>query len=123
MKATYGRFEERYELPVWDDGFGDVYVYFETLGPMGVVRSDSWESAYEAVVDEIMSDADPEDAVFDADGNLPDGILMRSNGLPSNPRLKSYFAAEDLNGSYLVPLGDRMAVEYGVQVEFEEDEL
>jgi hypothetical protein len=42
----------------------------------------------------------------DESQGLPDGIHYRSSGVPSNPRLKSYLASEDLHGSHLERLED-----------------
>lgn len=100
-------------LRLWDEGSGDVFVYFETLGPVGVVRADSWEEAWECVVDEVMDDADPADPDSYArsydetadEGELAEGVHYRSNGVPSNPALQSALAREDLNGAGLIPLG------------------
>lgn len=115
--ATYGRFGEKYALPVWDEGFGPLWVYFETLGPVGVVRAKTWEEAWECVVDEIMADvddeADPEN--FDSDGNLAECLHYRGCGTPSNPQLKSMIAAEDPNGSRLVSINDPLCAEWGIE--------
>ena len=116
------------ELRTWDDGFGPLWVYLESLGPVGVVRARTWEDAYACVVDEIMDDADPSDPDTYArsydetaeEGELAEGCTCRANGVPSNPALRSPIAREDLNGSRLVRL-DRAACEaYRVAVRFEE---
>lgn len=111
MKATT-RFGT--ELRTWDEGFDDdtVWLYAESLGPVGVVRATTWEDAWSCVVDEILSDADPDDpdnyGDYDEDGwrSLAEGILWRGNGIPSNDGLESPMAQEDLNGSVLRPITD-----------------
>ena len=116
-----------HNLRTWDDGFGPLWVYLESLGPVGVVRARTWEDAYACVVDEIMDDADPSDPDTYArsydetaeEGELAEGCTYRANGVPSNPALHSPIAREDLNGSRLVRL-DRAACEaYRVAVRFE----
>ena len=117
-----------HNLRTWDDGFGPLWVYLESFGPVGVVRARTWEDAYACVVDEIMDDADPSDPDTYArsydetaeDGELAEGCYYRGSGVPSNPALRSPIAREDLNGSRLVRL-DRAACEaYRVAVRFEE---
>ena len=98
------------ELRAWDDGSGPLWLYVESLGARGIVRADTWETAYECAVDEIMDDADPEDAstwardyaASAAEGELAEGCHFRSNGAPSNPALSSPIASSDLNGSQLI---------------------
>jgi len=106
MKATYGG----HELPTWDEGSGPVWVYMESLGPVGVVRAETWEEAWECVVDEIMGDADVDDPDTwqsgrpDIPRELAEGCYWRGCGVPSNPHRTSPIAAEDLNGSFLIRL-------------------
>lgn len=95
------------QLPrVWDDGFGPVWGYYETMGLLGVVRAPSWEAAWSCTVDEIMDDAD-EDDVPDADGNLPEGCHYRDSGIPSSHGFTNSIAREDINGNELRRLPER----------------
>ena len=106
-------------LRVWDDGFGPLWVYLETLGAVGVVRAKTWEDAYDCVVDEIMDDADMSDPDNhpDVDGNLPEGLYYRSSGVPSNEGLESLIASSDLNGSRVELLTTTLAEELGIEVQ------
>lgn len=95
----------------WDDGFGTLWVYRESLGILGVVRAHTYEEAYSCVVDEIMDDATWEDvkaaqagAADDAAFALPEGFEYRGSGTPSNPSLTSAIASYDLNGQSLSKL-------------------
>lgn len=117
--AKYGL--GQHDLDIWDDGFGPLWIYRESLGPCGIVRAKTWEDAYNCVIDEIMDDADPEDPENhpNKDGNLPEGIHYRGSGVPSNPRLKSPMAYEDLNGSILEPLTDRLSQELNITLVLE----
>jgi hypothetical protein len=108
-----------HKLRVWDDGFGPLWVYRESLGAVGVVRAKTWEDAYSCVVDEIMGDADMSDPdnIPEADGNLPEGLHWRGSGVPSNEGLESPLASEDLNGSLLDRLTDELAEGLEIEVQ------
>ena len=141
-----------HSLDFWDDGYGELYGFYESLGIQGVVRARTWETAYECAVDELMHDAEcicplkwkghgepePDDKrpdddcpfhgkhTTDEDLSLPEGYQYRSSGIPSNPRLKTDIAQEDLNGSGLDPLPDKTRderYEYFVIVERDEVEV
>lgn len=43
------------EQKIYDDGFGPLWVYRESLGVMGIVRAQSYESAWDCVLDEILA--------------------------------------------------------------------
>ena len=119
--------------------YGQIYGYWESLGIVGVVRAQSWESAYECAQDELMDDCtvececDIEDwnkdkhsedcELYDHDGDLHEGYIYRSNGTPANPRLKSPIASYDLNGQALNVLPDTWddETEFYVIVERDED--
>lgn len=90
-------------IRIWDDGFGDLWVYRNSMGVKGIVRAEAWEDAFSCVVDEIMDDADSSDPCnrIDSEGNLPEGVLFRGNGVPSQKGLESNLAADDINGSSL----------------------
>jgi hypothetical protein len=116
-----GRWHPRTPLRYWDDGLGPVWLYRETLGPVGVVRAQTWEDAYECVIDEIMDDADLDDLDLDDEtGELPEGCYWRGSGEPSCPDLHCHVAASDLNGSSLDRLTAELAREYGILIRWEE---
>lgn len=134
--ATYGN--PPTPMRCWDQHCGEyLWLYLESLGPLGIVRADTWETAYECVVDEIMDDAD-ELSTWDAEeqeralktGELREGCHYRSNGAPCNGQyhpthaLKTGIAQEDLNGSLLVPLTAELLKQHGITLllgEVEED--
>jgi len=62
---------KRHPLKIYDDSWGSLWVYGEACGaliyPRGVVRAQSFESAYEICQDEIMSRV-PEEDLLDAYG-------------------------------------------------------
>lgn len=125
---SYGR-----TLPMWDEAFGELWLYVESLGIVGVIRAQSWEEAYECAVDELMSDADPEDPdtyarSYDPSADpedLAEGCHYRSSGEPSNPALSSHIACEDLNGSMVFavnsPEGRRIWRDAGLKLHTSDD--
>lgn len=44
-------------LKTYDDGDGPLWLYSESLGPVGVIRAQTWEDAYEIAEDEFMAEA------------------------------------------------------------------
>lgn len=98
--------ESCYSLRFWDNGYGTVYQYLDAGGLDAIVRASTWEDAYECVIDEIANDADPDDITEDADGNLPEGIHWRGNGVPSSDWASTPIAQIDLNGEELRPALD-----------------
>lgn len=107
----------------YDDGYGQLYVYSETIGVCGVVRAKSWESAYEICQDEIMDGSSfaemiedcgltPEDvAAIEKGGDLPDGYAYRSNSDGGK-----CLCVEDVNGSALDLLTPELAETLGLTV-------
>lgn len=124
-KITVGIYTER-EADFWDNGYGPVWVYRDSMGVVGFARAETWEKAYECIVDEIMPDAPPyeewdadEKAAFDKeDGTLPEGYTYRG-GMPANKKLTQLIAQEDLNGFDLSRLEQRHADEYNIKVYWE----
>lgn len=47
-----------HSLRTYDDGFGPLWVVVNSLGPIGVIRARTWESAYGIAEDEIFPEAD-----------------------------------------------------------------
>lgn len=47
-----------YEIQIYDDGFGDLYIYRDSMGICGIVRAQSWEDAYSICEDEFFPEAD-----------------------------------------------------------------
>lgn len=125
-RITAGRFTVS-DYDHWDEGFGPLYAYWESLGIRGFVRAKTWESAYECAQDEIMDDGEYDEAIeglteeqIEA-GELNEGYGFRSSGEPSNPRLHSSIYSEDLNGSGLTEVTDEYAEEHGITIYVEDD--
>lgn len=54
--ATYGH--GNYNLPVYDDGFGPLWIHRDSMGVSGIVRAKSFQDAYEICEDEFFPEAD-----------------------------------------------------------------
>jgi hypothetical protein len=48
----YGR-----KLPIYDDGFGQLWIHRDSMGISGIVRATSWEEAYGICEDEFFPEA------------------------------------------------------------------
>jgi hypothetical protein len=46
------------EIPIYDDGFGDLYILRDSFGISGIVRARTWEDAYSICEDEFFPEAD-----------------------------------------------------------------
>ena len=47
-------------IPVYDDGFGPLWIHRDSMGISGIVRAQTWEDAYSICEDEFFPDADEE---------------------------------------------------------------
>jgi hypothetical protein len=45
-------------IPVYDDGFGELFIHRDSTGISGIVRAQTWEVAYEICEDEFFPEAD-----------------------------------------------------------------
>lgn len=101
----------------WDDGFGPLWIYRDSLGVLGVVRAQTWHDAWECVEDEIMNGCTYEAAMsaLGEEGEQDPALLgeygfhFRSNGEPSSPWASGELAEEDQNGSILDKLTPELA--------------
>ena len=102
--ANYGAAEDHL-LRHWDTGSGDLWACFETLGPIGVVRAETFEEALDAAVDEILPDAElePEERAELERGEIPETVHLRG-GEPANEGIHTCYAREDPNGFYIFNL-------------------
>lgn len=120
-------------LRFWGDySNGRLYVYITSLGPIGVVRSISWESAYEACEDEIMpgctfaemldqcgeSRADVE-RTREKFGHLPEGFRYRHSGEPVSDGIHGEICCSDLVFESLEELTPELAERLGLTVNVE----
>ena len=47
-----------YDIPVYDDGFGPLFIHRDSMGISGIVRARTWEDAYSICEDEFFPEAD-----------------------------------------------------------------
>ena len=45
-------------IPVYDDGFGPLFIHRDSMGISGIVRAQTWEKAYSICQDEFFPEAD-----------------------------------------------------------------
>ena len=48
----------QYDIPVYDDGFGSLWISRNSIGINGIVRARTWEDAYSICEDEFFPEAD-----------------------------------------------------------------
>lgn len=46
------------EIPMYDDGFGPLWISRNSIGVNGIVRAQTWEDAYDICEDEFFPEAD-----------------------------------------------------------------
>lgn len=47
----------RIQIPVYDDGFGPLFIHRDSMGISGIVRAQTWEDAYSICEDEFFPEA------------------------------------------------------------------
>ncbi len=55
LVSAKGRFD--HAIPVYDDGFGPMFIHRNSMGISGIVRAQTWEDAYEICEDEFFPEA------------------------------------------------------------------
>ena len=113
----------------WDDGFGPLWLYLEPCGhwvlPFGVVRAESWESAWECVEDEILDAADESEIQEMRDrgelgaDEIPEDCHYRNNGEPANGQ--GGYIGQSSYDARLVRLTPELCKTYKVSIRWEID--
>ena len=123
-KNRFGR-----SLPIYDDGFGPLFIHRDSMGISGIVRAQTWEDAYSICEDEFFPSADSEatdkpyselsehgQACWDESyGYRPNGI-----GGPT-PKKDCGIYAKDLNGDLLELLTPEFLAELEITLEIENE--
>ena len=120
------------ELPIYDDGYGPLFIHRDSMGISGIVRAQTWEEAYSICEDEFFPAGD-EDAAKDYAEieSLPEGSKERRHlqdcwdeayGFRGNSRKESdgtlsSIYAKDLNGDSLEYLSEALCRDLGLKVE------
>lgn len=124
-----------YPIPVYDDGFGPLFIHRNSIGISGIVRAQTWEDAYEICEDEFFPTADDaveEMARIDA---MPEGeernheqacwdeaygFRPNGNGGPT-PDSDCGIYAKDLNGDSLDRLTPELLSELEISLQIESE--
>lgn len=116
-------------IPIYDDGFGPLFIHRDSTGISGIVRAQSWEDAYSICENEFFPSADSEateksysalseheQACWnEAYGYRPNGI-----GGPT-PKEDCGIYAKDLNGESLELLTAEFLAEWEITLEIESE--
>lgn len=109
-------------IPVYDDGFGPLWIHRDSMGISGIVRAQTWEDAYGICEDEFFPSGD-EDAAEEitkieampegeernhAQACFDEAFGYRGNGRRESDGSTSCIYAKDLNGDSLEPLTEQL---------------
>ena len=123
-------------IKVYDDGFGNLYIYRDTMGISGIVRAQTWEDAYSICEDEFFPSAD-EDAIKEMEliEAMPEGkgkehaqacwdeaYGHRPSGRRETNNLTSHIYAKDLNGDCLQLLSPELLAHLEITLEITTEE-
>ena len=113
-------------IPIYDDGFGPLWIHRDSMGISGIVRAQTWEDAYSICEDEFFPAGDDEAAEAMAEIEaLPEGkerahleaCFEEAYGYRPNGARRmqddslSYIYAKDLNGDSLDSLTPELLAE------------
>lgn len=122
-------------IPVYDDGFGPLYIHRDSMGITGIVRAMSWEDAYSICEDEFFPEASDtvedfakeygenwseNDCWNEGYGFRPNGQRSGKweNGEPKDPIGHGIYS-KDLNGDSLDPLTPELATALEIELVIE----
>jgi hypothetical protein len=115
-----------HDIPVYDDGFGQLWIARSSIHTYGIIRARSLEDAYGIWEDEFADEASEthEDFVREYGENyLDDASWNESFGIRPNGPNKvggSCIYQKDLNGDYLYELTPKLIDELGITLQTEE---
>jgi hypothetical protein len=120
-------------IPVYDDGFGPLWIHRDSMGISGIVRARTWEDAYSICEDEFFPAGDDDAATDYAELEaLPEGSKERNHleacwdeayGYRGNSRTmedgtESSIYAKDLNGDCLDRLTPELVADLELALNF-----
>lgn len=79
-------------IPIYDDGFGPLFIHRDSMGISGIVRAQTWEDAYEICEDEFFPSASETwDELVDEYGKTRETVkIIRRNGEERECQLSDY---------------------------------
>jgi hypothetical protein len=123
-------------IPVYDDGFGPLWIHRDSMGISGIVRAQTWEDAYSICEDEFFpagdADASEEMLAIEACPEGPDrdhlqacwdesyGYRSGARAMPDGSRSQIY--AKDLNGESLDLLTPELLASLEITLQISENE-
>lgn len=107
LVSATGRFG--HAIPIYDDGFGQLYIHRDSMGISGIVRAQTWEDAYSICEDEFFPAATETEEEFIkeyGENFTENGCWQEAYGFRNNSRAEkdgasSSLYAKDLNGDAL----------------------
>lgn len=116
-------------IPTYDDREGDLFIHRDSMGVTGIVRAQTWATAYSIVEDELLPSADEEafektwkEMSDDEQACWNEAYGHRPNG-PGGPTpdVDQGIYAKDVNGDTLDILTQEMLDEWGITLEVTTD--
>jgi hypothetical protein len=118
-----------HSIPIYDHGFGPLFIHQDSMGISGIVRAQSWEDAYSICEDEFFPSADSESVAKPYSELTPheqacwdEAYGYRPNGIGGpTPKQDCGLYAKDLNGDSLELLTPKLLdrLEITLQIENE----
>lgn len=114
-----------YDIPIYDDGYGKLFISRDSMGINGIVRAQTWEDAYEICEDEFFPNATEthEQMVQEYGDNYTENDIWQENyGFRPNFNGTSGIYQKDLNGDYLDELTPELTTELDITLSIEVEE-
>lgn len=115
-------------IPVYDDGFGPLFIHRDSMGISGIVRAQTWEDAYSICEDEFFPEADEshEDWLKEYGEDYTEHACwqecfgFRGNARKETDGTLSSIYAKDLNGDSLETLTPELLAELEITLNIAE---
>ena len=134
LVSAFSRFGST--IPIYDDGYGPLFIHRDSMGISGIVRAQTWEDAYSICEDEFFSagdeDANEESKKIESmsEGEEKNHVQncwdesfgYRGNGRKMKDGSVSYIYAKDLNGDFLEKLTPELLARLEITLEISENE-
>jgi hypothetical protein len=119
-----------YEISVYDDGFGPLWISRNSIGTNGVVRARTWEDAYSICEDEFFLEAtETMDEIVKEYGSewiedacFQEAFGFRNNGANIRDVIGHGIYSKDMNGDYLDLLTAELVADLGITLNITEQD-